>query len=133
MPPPVPRGPPALPAPPRRLIYDILRGPRLSGSDCITSYFYAQAQLQCQSFANTDAPRGRDLLPTSEEQALSGPREDPRKDRYCVFTKGPKAAIVRHRGGPSQLKEQADRGVNLSPMLMRSRGTFKGPEYQLRG
>lgn len=39
MPPPVPRGPPALPAPPRRLIYDILRGPQLSGSDCITSYF----------------------------------------------------------------------------------------------
>ncbi|KAG8006919.1 hypothetical protein GBF38_022988 [Nibea albiflora] len=50
----------------------------------------------------------------------------PCKDCNCVFTKEPKAAIVWHRGGPSQLKVQADRGVNLSPMLMRSREHSRG-------
>lgn len=66
-----------------------------------------------------------------------------RRTRPLRLVRGPPAKTAtasslnnlkqRHRGGPSQLKEQADRGVNLSPMLMRSRETFKGPEYQLQG
>lgn len=53
MTPPVPWGPDV---PVYRLIYGTLPGPVLSGNDFSIPRFYAQAQPQCLSFANMDAP-----------------------------------------------------------------------------
>ena len=109
-----------------RLIYDILRGPRLSGTDYSVSYFMHRHSCT-SSHLQTRMPHEDEIcfLLQKNKPSLACERTSC-KDRNGVFTKEPKAVIVRHRGGPSQLKEQADRGVNLSPMLMRSREHSRG-------
>lgn len=129
MPPPVPWGPHV---PVCSLIYDILRGPRLSGNDYSISYFMHRHSCTT-SHLQTRMPHEEICFLLQKNKPSLACEKTPCKDCNCIFTKEPKAAIVWHRGGPSHLKVQADRGVNLSPMLMRSREHSRGPEYQLQG
>lgn len=123
LPPPVPWG---LLVPVCHLIYDILRGPVLSGNDYSFCNFMHR-HSHSASHLQTWMPHEDEIsfLLQENKTSLAAERTDC-KDCNCIFTKEPKAAIVRHRGGPSQLKEQADREVNLSPMLMRSREYSRG-------
>lgn len=84
---------------------------------------YAQAHLHYQSFANTDAPRVQDLHPQTNKPSLAC-KTPPDKDCDCIFTREPKELCA--MGGPSQLKEQADRRVNLAQILMCSREHSRG-------
>lgn len=106
-----------------RLIYDILRGPPLSGNDCNTSKFMHRHSCTA-SHLQTQMPHEDEIcfLLQKNKTSLNAERT-PYKDCNCVFTKEPKAAIVHH---PSQLKEEADRRVHLSPMLMCSRQHSRG-------
>lgn len=123
MPPPLPWG---SHVPVCRLIYDILRGLLVSGNDCNTSNFMHRHSCTA-SHLQTQMPHEDEIcfLLQKNKTSLDAERT-PYKDCNCVFTKEPKAAIVHHRGDPSQLKEQADRGVHLSPMLMCSREHSRG-------
>lgn len=124
MPPPVPRGPHV---PVCRLIYDILRGPSLSGNDCSISNFMHRHSCTA-SHLQTRMPHEDEICFLLQKNGTSLAFErTPCEPCNCVFTKEPKAAIVHHRGGPSQLNEEADRGVDLSSMLMRSREHSRGP------
>lgn len=118
-----PRGPRV---PVCRLIYDILRGPPLSGNNySISDFMHRHSHTASHLLTRMPHEDGICFLLQKNKISLVCERT-PCKDRDCVFTKEPNAAIVRHRGGPPQLKEQADRGVNLSQMLMRSREHSRG-------
>lgn len=103
-----------------RLIYDILRGPLLSGNKCRISNFMHR-HSRTVSHLQTLLPHEDEICFLLQKNKTSRACvRTPCKDCNYVFTREPKVAVMRHRGGPSQLKKQPDRGVNLSPMLMRS-------------
>lgn len=105
------------------LIYDILKGSPLSGNDYSMSNFI-QRHCCTATHLQTRIPHEEEICFQLQKNKTSLDAEmTPCKD--CTFTKEPKAAIVRHRGGPSQLKERADWRVNLSPMLMHT-GNIEG-------
>lgn len=108
------------------LIYDILRGSPLSGNDYSMSNFI-QRHCCTATHLQTRIPHEEEICFQLQKNKTSLDAEmTPCKDCDCIFTKEPKAAIVRHRGGPSQLKEWADWRVNLSPMLMHTREHSRG-------
>lgn len=122
--PPLPQGPLVLAC---RLIYDILRGPMLSGNDNSSTSNFMQRHSCTASHLQTRMPQEDETCFLLQRNKPSQAYERvPCNDLNHIATKEPKATSVRHRGGPSQLKEQADREVNLSAMLMRSREHSRG-------